>query len=478
MGGEAIQTGMTVPPAAGSGVATASQRAWFIAALVAINTCSSIDRVATITIGPAIKRDLALSDLQFGLIAGFGFALFYAFLGLPIARLADTRNRVTLIVAAVSLWSVFLMLCGLARNFLQLIICRVAVGIGEAGVQPPSVSLVSDFYPPQRRGFAIGLLALGVPVGTLVGAVGGGYLTEALSWRAAFLIIGSPGIVLALLVWATLRDPPRGMSDRDPLAVHASAPTIMAIARHLRTRRSFWHLMAAIGLTNLAINGLGAFLPQFFARVSHLNLGRVGIVYGSIGAAATLVSFVFGGAVVDWISRRDGRWYVWLSALGCLLSVPLYILSFMSSSAIMATVLLTLASICIFLYYTPSQVVLQNMAQPRMRATVAFVFFLVVGLVGVGLGPTLVGFLSDSFAAHAFTLGDYSQRCPGGVARALTAGLDDACQSASSVGLRYALIGVSCISLWAALHFLLAARTLRKDMSGATASALADGSMA
>jgi len=469
---------MTVLPVVQSGRSSARQRVWFIAALVAINTCSSIDRVATITIGPAIKRDLALSDLQFGLVAGFGFALFYAFLGLPIARFADTHNRVKLIAAAVSVWSIFLMLSGLARNFLHLMICRIAVGIGEAGVQPPSVSLVSDFYPPQRRGFAIGLLALGVPVGTLMGAVGGGYLTEVLSWRAAFLIIGAPGIVLALLVWAMLRDPPRGMSDRDPSAVHASAPTLIAIARHLRARRSFWHLMVAIGLTNLAVNGLGAFLPQYFARVSHLNLGRVGIVYGSIGAAATLVSFVFGGAVVDWISTRDGRWYVWLPALGCLLSVPLYILSFMTSSAILATVLLTLASICIFLYYTPSQVVLQNMAQPRMRATVAFVFFLVVGLVGVGLGPTLVGLLSDSFAAHLFTLGDYSLRCPGGVARALTAGLDDACQSASSAGLRYALIGVSGISLWAALHFLLAARNIRKDMGAFTATPSAAESMA
>jgi predicted MFS family arabinose efflux permease len=327
------------------------------------------------------------------------------------------------------------------------------------------VSLVSDYYAPQRRGFAIGLLALGVPVGTLVGAVGGGYLTEELSWRAAFLIIGAPGMVLALLVSTMLRDPPRGMSDRDPASAQASAPTLIAIARHLRARRSFWHLLVAIGLTTLAVNGLGAFLPQYFARVSHLNLGRVGIVYGSIGAVATLVSFVFGGAIVDWISRRDGRWYVWLAALGCLLSVPLYVLSFITSSAILATVLLTLASICIFLYYTPSQVVLQNMAQPRMRATLAFVFFLVVGLVGVGLGPTLVGLLSDLFAAHLFTLGDYSLRCPGGVARALTAGLDDACQSASSAGLRYALIGISSISLWAALHFLLAARTIRQDMT-------------
>ncbi len=197
--------------------------------------------------------------------------------------------------------------------------------------------------------------------------------------------------------------------------------------------------------------------------MSHLSPGRVGIVYGSIGAGATLISFVCGGAVVDWISRRDGRWYAWLSAIGCVLSAPLYILSFTISDPIAATVLLTLASICIFLYYTPTQVVLQNMAQPRMRATVAFVFFLVAGLIGVGLGPSTVGFFSDVFASHAFALGDYAVRCPGGVA-AVSGGLDDACRAASSAGLRSALICVACIGFWAALHFFLAARTIRNDM--------------
>jgi predicted MFS family arabinose efflux permease len=464
MAGETIQTGMNALPITDAAKPLQTQRLLFIAALVAINTCSSIDRVATITIGPAIKRDLGLSDLQFGLVAGFGFALFYAFLGLPIARLADTHNRVKLIAIAVSLWSVCLMLSALARNFVHLLACRVAIGIGEAGVQPPSVSLVSDFYPASRRGFAIGILGIGVPVGTLVGAIGGGYLTELYSWRTAFFVMGAPGVVLALFVWLLLRDPPRGMSE-DASVVDSGTPALSAVARHLGSRRSFWHLIVAIGLTNIAVNGLGAFLPQFFARVSNMSMSRVGIVYGSIGAGATLISYVFGGAVVDWISRRDGRWYVWLSALGCALSVPLYILSFTISNAIIATVLLTLASICIFLYYTPTQVVLQNMAQPRMRATTAFVFFFVVGLVGVGLGPTLVGLFSDLFATRSFTLGDYAARCPGGVALDAAQGLDQACHAASSAGLQAALIGAACIGIWAALHFLLAARTIRKDMT-------------
>jgi MFS family permease len=446
-------------PAAEQAKLAHSQRLLLLIGLVAINTVSSIDRVATITIGPAIKEDLGLSDFQFGLTAGFGFALFYAFLGLPIARLADSHNRVRLIAFAVTIWSVCLVLTGYVRNFAQLMLCRIAVGIGEAGVQPPSVSLISDLYPPERRGFGIGILALGVPVGTLIGAIGGGYLTEYFSWRAALVVIGAPGVVLGVL-FLFLREPPRGMAERGASAVGEGAPSIGAVARHLARRPSFKHLVLAIGLTNITVNGVGAFLPQFFARMSQLGLGRIGVIYGAIGAVSTLVGYVFGGAVVDWISRRDRRWYAWFSALGCFLSAPLYVLAFTLTNTIVATLLLILASICVFLYYTPTQVVLQNMAEPRMRATVAFTFFFVVGLVGVGAGPAIVGAFSDFFAAQSFGTGDYATACAG-------ASRSEVCRAASSVGLKYALVGIASIGVWAAIHFMMAARTLRQDMNAA-----------
>jgi hypothetical protein len=163
---------------------------------------------------------------------------------------------------------------------------------------------------------------------------------------------------------------------------------------------------------------------------------------------------------VDWISRRDRRWYAWFSALGCFLSAPLYVLAFTLTNTIVATLLLILASICVFLYYTPTQVVLQNMAEPRMRATVAFTFFFVVGLVGVGAGPAIVGAFSDFFAAQSFGTGDYAAACAG-------ASMSEACRAASSVGLKYALVGIASIGVWAAIHFMMAARTLRQDMNAA-----------
>jgi predicted MFS family arabinose efflux permease len=300
----------------------------------------------------------------------------------------------------------------------------------------------------------------------LIGAAGGGYLAQYLSWRTAFVLMGAPGILLGLALWLRLRDPPRGLSDG---LAHSAAqtPTLLEVARHLGRRPTFWQLVIAIGLTNIAINGLGSFLPQYFARVSHLALGEVGVVYGAIGAGATLASYVFGGAIADWISRRDSRWYAWLSALGCLASVPLYILSFLVSGAVSSTLLLTFASIAVFLYYTPTQVVLQNMAQPRMRATVAFVFFLVVGVVGVGAGPALVGGISDALASHAFPDGDYRLQCLAAPGPHIPA-VAQACSVASSLGLQRALIVVACVGLWAAVHFVLAARTLRADLGPAS----------
>ena len=438
-------------------------RGWFLALMVAISTCSAIDRVAVITVGQAIKEDLRLTDFEFGLLSGFGFAVLYAVLGLPIARLADTRSRAKLVAAAVAIWSVVTVLSGLARSFGQMMVCRIVIGVGEAGVQPPTVSMISDLYPRSRRGFALGILALGVPIGTLFGAIGGGYLAQYLSWRTAFILLGVPGVILAAVAFLTLREPPRGMSDRKA-AVNTSAPALKAVLRCLAAKPSFWHLVAAVAVINFATNSLGAFLPQYFSRAFNMGLGRTGIVYGLVGAVSTLVGYVFGGMVTDWVGRRDERWYVWLPGIGVLASAPLYVASFLIPNPIIATVFVLLGSTAMFLYYTPTQVLLQNMVEPQMRATAAFLFFFVGSLVGLGFGPALTGLLSDVLAAHSFHLGDYAQLCPPGAAAGRPAALESACRAASALGIRGALTAMGCLYFWAMAHYFLAARTVRQDI--------------
>ena len=462
---------MSAPEGAAPDRYSRGYRVWFLILMVAISSLSVIDRVSVLTLGQAIKQDLKLSDMQFGLISGFGFALFYALLGLPLARLADTKNRVRLVSIAVAVWSVFSTLCGFARGFVQLFLCRVIVGVGEAGVQPPTISVISDLYPPNRRGTALAILSIGIPVGTLIGPIGAGYLADAYSWRTVFFLLGLPGVLVAIVAWLTLREPPRGLSEVTAKAraevLDGPTPSFSQVCRHLAAKRCFWHIVVAMAVTNFAAAGVGSFLPQYFTRQFSLGLGQTGVMFGVIGAISTLAGTVSGGVLVDWISRHDRRWYVWLPGLGGLLAAPLYIAAFVLPNPVLALVSLTFAGAFLFLYYAPTQVVLQNMVEPRMRGTAAFVFFLVSALVGFGLGPALLGYLSDQLAARAFTAaGHYLTSCPGGAAGAAApASVGAACHTASAFGLRIAMSIMSGLYIWAAAHFALAARTLRTEMN-------------
>ena len=444
---------------------TRRYRGYFLALMVTISALSVIDRVALPTVGQAIKLDLKLTDLQFGLISGFGFALLYAVLGLPLARIADTKSRVRMVSIAVAVWSVFALLSGLARNFVQLMVCRLLIGIGEAGVQPPTISVISDLYPPKKRGAALAILSVGIPIGALAGSSAAGYLAQLYSWRIVFLVLGAPGLILAIVAWLTLREPLRGLSERKT-GETGPAPGVVAVFRHLAVKPSFWHVLMAVAVTNFASAGIGQFLPQYFARVYTLNLGLIGVLYGAVGATSTLVGTVSGGYLVDWASRRDERWYAWLPGIGVLLGAPMYILAFVLPNPVTATAALTVAGALMYLHYTPSQVILQNMVEPRMRATAAFIFYFVASMVGLGLGPALFGFASDQFAQHAFTAGSYGALCPGGAATAGAAPeMAHACRAASAEGIRWAMVCASCLFFWSMAHFFLAARTMRNDLA-------------
>ncbi|MEI9851332.1 MAG: MFS transporter [Sphingomonas sp.] len=438
-----------------------AHRGYFLALTATISAFAVIDRIALLTVGQAIKDDLGISDFEFGLVSGLAFAAVYALVGLPLARLADTGNRVRLIAWSIAIWSVFSMLGGFARSFVQLMLCRVVVGIGEAGVQPPAVAIVSDLYPREKRGTALALLSIGLPVGTLAGAIGAGYLADAYSWRTVFVILGVPGLLLALIAWATLRDPPRGLSDGLVVAAGDPAPRTLDTIRHLARLRSFRHIVAGLALTYFAAAGIGSFLPQYFARTFALGLGATGLMFGLVASGSNLVGNVAGGVTVDWISRRDPRWYAWLPGIGIFCAAPLYILSFTIPEPVLATAVLVLAGMVLFLHYAPAQAALQNMVEPRMRATAAFVFFFIVTMLGYGVGPTLLGLVSDMLAARAFAPGDFAAACLGGAADPATAAR---CRHASARGIGQAMTAMSGLFFWAGIHFLIAARTVAADL--------------
>lgn len=456
---------MSAVPLVAAGAFTRGYRGYFLALTSVILSFAIIDRVALLTMGQAIKEDLGLSDFEFGLVSGLGFAAVYIVAGLPLARLADTRNRVKLIAIAIGVWSIFATLSGFARSFVQLMLCRIVIGIGEAGVQPPATAVASDLYPPRQRGFALAILSIGLPAGTLIGAIGAGYLADAYSWRTVFLLLGVPGVLLGVIAWVTLREPPRGWSEDRVAAPDAVAPGALAVFRHLWAKRSFRHIVVGLALTHFITAGIGSFLPQYFTRAFQLTLGQTGIMYGLVGAAVSLIGSLSGGMIVDRLSVRDPRWYSWLPAIGVLSAAPLYIAIFGLATPVAPTALLmVIGGSLLFLHYTPTQAVIQNMVEPQMRATAAFAFFFITSMVGYGLGPALLGLLSDIFAARAFGAGDFAASCVHAVPAPGTA---EACRVASTSGIGAAMAALSCLYFWAGAHFYLAARTLRRDL-GAT----------
>jgi predicted MFS family arabinose efflux permease len=430
--------------------------------LVAAYACSFIDRIVISVVGPALIADLRLTDLQFGLLGGLAFAVFYTAFGLPVARLAEQRSRTAILAVSIGLWSAMTMLCGVAQNYTQLLLFRMGVGIGEAGCTPAAHSLISDRYAPNQRASALGIYFLGVPLGTLLGAVAGGWIGESLGWRLALIAVGAPGLLLALVIWLTLGEPVRG--EADGRRQDDAAPPLRRVIERLVGVPSLRHLLAACTITTLAANGISTFAPAYFVRGFGLRLSEAGLFFGVIMGVAGLVGLLAGGFGSDLAARRDVRWYGWLPAIGVLLSGPFYALAYSRADAWTALPLILLGALFLSIYPGPTFAVAQNLVEPRMRASIAAIVLLMMNLVGQGLGPALMGQASDVLASRAFASDGYRATC---VDRVPTAEMAARCAQASAAGLGQTLVGVTILLPWGALHFALAARSLRRDLGWA-----------
>jgi predicted MFS family arabinose efflux permease len=439
-------------------------RTWLLTVLLLTNAMNLADRQGIAAVAQAVKLDLKFSDAQMGLIQGLGFAIFYSLLGLPIARLAERVSRTKIIAGALGVFGVMVALCGSATSFWRLLLFRIGVGIGDAGFIPPTASLVADHYPKDKRASVMSIIWLGAPVGVVAGSTFAGWMAEHYSWRAAFVGIGLPAVVVSLIAFFTLREPPRGMFD-EVRTSGGPPPSIGAVLKFLFAKPSFRHILIGCGLAATSMNAIGQFLGQFLLRTYHLGFAETGRLLSLVAGAAMASGLLIGGFGVDWAGRFDKRWYVWLPAIGLVLAAPAFFLGFNQPSLFATIGVLMAAHVVLFIYYTPTLAMAQNMVGPSMRASSAFLVSLVLGLVGVGLGPTLAGFLSDHFARRAFTFGDYGGLCPGGAPLAQEAArLGDACAVASAAGLKQSMMVVSLLFVWAGFHYVLASRTLRRDL--------------
>lgn len=409
-------------------------RRYVLAVLVLVYVVNFIDRqVFSILIEP-IKADIHLSDTQLGFLGGVAFAFFYTFAGIPIARWADRGNRITIVTLALVIWSGMTALTGLARGFATLMMARIGVGIGEAGCSPPIHSLISDYFPPERRATALSIYALGIPIGAAIGTLAGGWIGQYYGWRVAFLVVGLPGLLIALLVKLTLREVPRGHSEGLNAAAQQTE-SVGGVIRFMWRLKSFRHLALAGSLHAFVGYGVGLFLPSFFMRIHGFGLAETATYLFLIGLTGMIGTFL-GGFLGDRLGVRDKRWYAWVPGIATIAAVPFAAAFYLWEDPIVALLLAIPGAILGPMYLGPTFGMTQTLVKPHMRAMASAILLFILNLIGLGLGPLFAGFLSD-------------QLRPG-------FGVES---------IRYALLIVAVGgNVWAALHYYLASRTLREDL--------------
>lgn len=488
-------------------VYSAGYKRLVLALLVAAYTFNFIDRTIIATLGQPIKESLHISDTQLGALGGLYFALLYTFLGIPIARLAERASRVNIISVAILVWSGFTALCGSAGSFLTLALYRFGVGIGEAGLSPPAHSLISDYYPAQSRASALSVYSFGIPLGTALGAAAGGLIAQAFGWRIAFVVVGIPGLVIAILLKLFVKEPPRGHSEVVQRPLTADDVTAEA---HGAPRKGIggefaemwdvckilfgkWPVLnMVLGMTLVSFGGYGGgqFVPPFLQRAFHLNVAQAGLIVGVVAAGfSQSIGTLLGGPITDRLSKLGPRWYSLVPAIGVTVAYPFLVGIFTADTWQMAAFFMLFPGLLSYVYLGPTYGVVQNMAPAHQRATAAAILLFFLNLIALGGGPLFAGWAIDHFAAwqhaHAGAAGfwdglthlaeadakGFQAACPGGKALAgADAAAQAACHEALVGGTRHGIILAYAFNLWGALHYLIGSFGIGKALAEAKAA--------
>ena len=420
-----------------TGVFSPAARQYALSVLVVVYTFNFIDRqILSILIEP-IKAELGLSDGQLGLLAGFAFALFYATLGIPIARYADRSNRRSLIALALAVWSGMTALSGLAQNFWHLLVARIGVGVGEAGCSPPAHSMIADYFPANQRSTALGIYSLGIPAGIMFGFIAGGWMNEFFGWRAAFFVVGIPGLLLAILVRFTVREPTRGMAEGRSIV--GAQPSMVDTFRYLWTKRAFRHLAFGGALTAFVGYGVVSWIPAFLIRSHGMGTGEAGTWLGLIIGIPGGIGIALGGWLADRYGARDTRWYLWIVTVSLLAALPFGIGVYLAASPYLALLLLVIPVALGNFYQATTFSQTQGLVTLRMRSVAAAVLLFILNIIGLGLGPSFTGYLSDLLRPQF--------------------GVES---------LRWSLLICGLVNIWAAYHYYVAGKYLRADLAATT----------
>jgi MFS family permease len=442
-----VHTGVPGSPGAASPPASLAYRSYVLVVLVIVYTFNFIDRQIVGILAVPIKTELHLSDSQLGLMGGLAFALFYTFLGIPIARLADRVNRIGIMTAALALWSLMTAVCGLTHSFAQLFMARLGVGVGEAGGVAPAYSLICDYFPPKERARALSVYSFGIPIGSAAGIALGGFITSLMSWRMAFFIVGLAGLLLTPLLKLTVREPARGALDhpREQAGANSQAtvgpslsgPSLLDVMAALARRPSFWGL--SLGAASASMMGYGLFfwMPSFAVRSFHLTLLQASMIYGALVLVGGLFGIWFGGVLADKYGERRKAFYALIPAAAFVTTVPFYVAGVLSTTLWVSFLVLLVPTALGLVWLGPVLAAVQHLVPANMRATASALFLFINNLIGIGLGTTLIGVVSDLMRARFGT-----------------------------ESLRYAILAGTGFYLIAAALLFLASRRLNEDWEG------------
>lgn len=410
--------------------------------LTAAYFCSYMDRQILAIIQELIRHDLHLTDTQLGLIQGFAFAIFYAGLGIPVAWLADRSSRVNIIAIALTLWSGFTVACGFAGNFVQLLVARIGVGVGEAGSSPPSHSIIADLYPPEKRAGAMAIYTWGITLGAFAGTFVGGAVGHVYGWRVAMFAVGAPGVVLAVLIKLLMTEPRRGLSDTAPLAADATQPGMGAAFTSLWQDRVARHLVVGVTLISGIGYAYGAFGPSYLQRSQHLTLTQIITIVAPVAFVIATASGLSGGQIANRLARRHGlHAQAWMIAALHLIGFVPFLFFFLAPTPKLAVGGYWMALLFVTSYLGPTFGIIQGRAPLKLRASWAAITLLAINLIGLGLGPIAVGFLSERFRPQ---FGEES--------------------------LRYALLCVVALGPWPVFHYWRAGVLMKRERDSGTST--------
>ncbi|WP_317928479.1 MFS transporter [Halioxenophilus sp. WMMB6] len=408
-------------------------RTYVLCMLTLVYAFNFIDRQLISILQESIKHDLSLSDTQLGLLTGFAFALFYVTAGIPIARWSDRSNRRNIIALAVGIWSFMTALSGFCFNYLQLLMARIGVGVGEAGGSPPAHSMISDIYPSDKRGTAMSIYSVGINIGVMLGFFLGGVLNQYIGWRWSFVLIGVPGVIMAIWLRTMVAEPIRGWSEQG--TVNLEHVTFVDVVKKLAVNPTLRHLF--LGSALFAMVGYSTFnwIAPFFIRSHEMGTASLGLWLAlAIGLFGGIGTF-FAGYLGDRLGKRNKSWYLWIPAISGLILIPLYLVIFLTSNLYLALVINFFPSMLLATYIGTSLAVLHGNVDPRMRATASALFYLVINIIGLGLGPTIIGVISDALTP-AF----------------------------GNESLRWAMLCVlPAAAIWSSVHYFIAAHHISKS---------------